>query len=70
MFMKGEKRIQSVITKFTSLVDELEKGVQELLVERGRNTETIRSLETRNTVVNASITQAQNVAKKLNDLVS
>jgi len=70
MFKKGEKRIANVIEKFTSLVDELEKGMIELVDEQGRNAEAIRSLEARNTTVEASITQATNVAAKLRALVS
>lgn len=70
MFKKGEKRIANVIEKFTSLVDELDKGMVELMDEQGRNAAAIRSLEERNTTVEASITQATNVAAKLRALVS
>lgn len=67
---KGEKRVAGVIEKFTSLVDELEKGMQEMIVEKNRNDETINKLDVRNVVISDSITQASNVAAKLRDLVS
>lgn len=66
----GRQRIDRVIGKFTTLVDELDKGVEEVRGEIDYNTSVIEGLESKNTGLAIAVGTATNVANNLRKLIA
>lgn len=67
--MTGTKLINSVIFKFTKLVDKLEQGIKLIEEEQDSNSDLILSLQHRNFELEAPKKNAQNVAVNLKKLL-
>lgn len=67
---RGTQRINRVIDKFTVLVDELDKGTDEVREEIDFNTSAIKGLESRNTSLATAAETATNVANNLRKLIA
>lgn len=67
---KGIKRIAKMVSRFTSIVDELQKGKDELKTELEANTVIQEALKTRNTVLGSSVKEADRLIRGIDNLLN
>ena len=67
--MKGVQRINRVISKFTNLVNELDKGIAEINEKVSSNNSVVAELQDRNTSLFDTRAIATKVAENLKKLI-
>ena len=67
---RGIARITKMVAKFTSIVDELKRGKDELKVELDTNAAIQDTLKTRNVVLGESMQEADRLIRGIDNLIN
>jgi hypothetical protein len=68
--MNGMKRVAKMVKRFTSIVDELKKGKDELKAELDSNAAIIDAFKTKNVELGSSVKEADRLIRGIDNLLN